>query len=251
MKTRNSKQMFVSTRRRLRPRNALHALLGGIRHMLLHTEPEKARRSVEPRFDPTPPHEAVRYRTRESRQPPYSHMKGMLFCYDKRMKGFAPIVILVILAGVLVAGAVFYYVANVVPRPHNDLTEIGYTQNSSTASIPPPTPPAVPVTMTLSSLDPPSGPVGTKVTIVGSGFSSEGNVIHFASGGNPSVSSIDGTHLTFQVPRTAGPCDFRGNFCMAPDQLIKPGSYSVYVSNANGRSNALVFKVTASLVSPR
>jgi len=166
------------------------------------------------------------------------------------MKGLAPIVIVVILAGVLVVGAVFYYVANLA-RPQNDATEIGYTQTSSTASIPPSTPPAVPVTMTLSSLDPSSGPVGTKVTIVGSGFSSEGNVIHFASGGNPSVSSIDGTHLTFQVPRTAGPCDFRGNLCMAADQLIKPGSYSVYVSNSNGRSNALVFKVTASLISPR
>ena len=159
------------------------------------------------------------------------------------MKGLALIPVLVIVAGLLVVGAVFYHIAN-VPVSYNDSTGIGYIKTSSTTSIPTSTSPAVPITITLSSLNPPNGPVGTKVTIVGSRFSSKGNVIHFASGGNPNVNSIDGIHLTFQVPRTAGPCDFRDNFCLAPDQLIKPGSYSVYVSNAKGRSNTLIFEVT-------
>lgn len=100
--------------------------------------------------------------------------------------------------------------------------------------------------VSIVSLSPLSGAVGTQVTITGKGFTATKNNIHFGVGGIASVNSADGTHLTVQVPQSVGPCDFIGAYsqeCAAPEQLITPGSYPVSVSNINGTSNSLSFVV--------
>lgn len=119
----------------------------------------------------------------------------------------------------------------------------------------------------ISSLTPSSGPVGTQVTITGTGFlptsgnmgsGTGGNTIQTTYQGMPvwlanNLNSSDGKALTFQIPDnliqpcpaglTAGPppwpaCD-PGVFPFAP------GVYSIFVSNANGTSNPQTFTVTS------
>jgi len=106
----------------------------------------------------------------------------------------------------------------------------------------------------LSSLSVNSGPVGTSVTITGSGFTATGNKVSFGNTGvqdspNYNLSSSNGQILVFTVPF--------GNFmscwtatpsCGAPAYQITAGAYNVSVSNASGTSNALSFTVTSTVV---
>src|SRR3989344_1381373 len=59
----------------------------------------------------------------------------------------------------------------------------------------------------------------------------------------PTVSSKDGMTLTYVIPYTIGICDFIGAGCAAAALLVMPGTYQVYVTNANGQSNSLTFTV--------
>lgn len=99
--------------------------------------------------------------------------------------------------------------------------------------------------LSISSLSPSSGPVGTKVTITGPGFTPTGNDIHFAEGGIRNVSSSNGTTLIFTVPDSISGCDFwtSGFACTQPVRLVTPGDYVVFVRNANGQSNSVNFTV--------
>jgi len=54
--------------------------------------------------------------------------------------------------------------------------------------------------VTLDSLTPTSGPTGTTVTVHGSGFTTTGNIIKFGNGYIKSLSSADGTTITFTIP---------------------------------------------------
>jgi hypothetical protein len=96
----------------------------------------------------------------------------------------------------------------------------------------------------LSYLSPAYGSVGTQVTLVGSGFSSD-NTIHFGAGGRQHVASADGTTLYFTIPSTVGPCDVvtSGNVCALYIQNVTPAAYSIYVSNGAGSSNTQTFMV--------
>ncbi|MCC7160298.1 IPT/TIG domain-containing protein [Candidatus Nomurabacteria bacterium] len=105
---------------------------------------------------------------------------------------------------------------------------------------------------TISYLSPTYGPVGTTVTITGSGFSATGNKIRFGNLGvenSPSynnLSSSDGTHLTFTVPYSNYyACWDSYPACMIAARMTAPGIYAVSVINSSGKvSNELSFAVT-------
>ncbi len=100
-----------------------------------------------------------------------------------------------------------------------------------------------PVSVNLVS--PLQGRVGTMVTLRGNGFTPYGNAIHFGNGGVVNVASTNsGTTLSFIIPTTVSPCDIVGSSCAAPSISVTPGTYGIYVSNANGQSNAYNFVVT-------
>ena len=99
----------------------------------------------------------------------------------------------------------------------------------------------------ISALTPSSGPIGSQVTIAGSGFAPTGNTVHFDVYTFPSVAAANnGTSLAFTVPPTV-----YYNYCpqnsMCPNFVINtaPGAHTVNVSNANGTSNSVTFTVTA------
>ncbi len=97
----------------------------------------------------------------------------------------------------------------------------------------------------ISTLSPSSGPVGTKVTITGRGFTSTGNTVslnNYKVTGN--VSSSNGTTLQFSVPATLAPDCGQGMMCPNYFLPVSPGSDNINVSNANGTSNSMAFTVT-------
>lgn len=111
--------------------------------------------------------------------------------------------------------------------------------------------------VTLVTLSPAAGPVGTRVTVRGTGFSPTGNTVTFTAvtvdgerPNEPSVipelASTDGTVITFEVlalwrPACSyaaqGPCPF----ARIP---TAPGTYRVTVTSAAGVSNDVTFTVT-------
>ncbi|QQG38279.1 MAG: peptidoglycan-binding protein [Candidatus Kaiserbacteria bacterium] len=98
--------------------------------------------------------------------------------------------------------------------------------------------------LTLTSLTPSSGPVGTPVTLTGTGFTGD-NTIHFGTGGVQHVTSASNTYLSLTIPAYISPCDLLnpGYACGAPLQSVVPGTYPVYVTNSNGATNILYFNV--------
>lgn len=103
--------------------------------------------------------------------------------------------------------------------------------------------------VSISSINPNSGILGSTVTLSGTGFTATGNKIQFGSLGsenNPqySVSSTDGKTLTFIVPGSNYySCWSSQPACQIPISLTQPGTYSVTVINANGTSNSIPFSV--------
>jgi len=100
----------------------------------------------------------------------------------------------------------------------------------------------------ITVLSPSSGPVGTLVTITGSGFTPTGNKVNFGLGTISKITFKNSATLSFIVPfevyreMSCPP----GAPCPAPPVFpISPGVYNVSVTNAGGTSNALPFKVTA------
>lgn len=144
----------------------------------------------------------------------------------KNYRGFAPILILLILAAAFVVGGGAGW----------------YTRVNSGA-------------VHISSLFPSSGPVIAVVTIHGSGFTATQNAVSFTKSQNAgsrkiiirNIDSIDGTTLRFIVPDQYNPCSNYQDFPCARGAFIgvPPGSYIVQVRNPNGTSNSLVFTVTS------
>ena len=101
----------------------------------------------------------------------------------------------------------------------------------------------------IYSMTPRSGPVGTLVTIDGTGFTND-NTIHFGSGVVPHVAmsgqNIGGVQkLTFIVPDALTPaCYYMSPRCLMPSRETSPGNYDVSVENTNGTSNGVTFTVT-------
>jgi hypothetical protein len=103
--------------------------------------------------------------------------------------------------------------------------------------------------VSISALNPSSGPVGTQVMITGAGFTSD-NTVRFGFGGAIHLpSSQNGTVIYFIIPNAVGPCSFVGNTsttrCMAPAMLVHSGTYPISVETAPSQSsNSMSFKVT-------
>ncbi|MBN1697458.1 MAG: IPT/TIG domain-containing protein [Spirochaetales bacterium] len=106
----------------------------------------------------------------------------------------------------------------------------------------------------ITSISPESGPVGTEVTITGTGFLSSGNVIYFRDAlmsmlyeARITASSPDGLKLLFDVPQAVNPeCYYSDPPCASPSRMVSDGVYLVYVVTSAGTSNMKEFTVSDS-----
>lgn len=106
----------------------------------------------------------------------------------------------------------------------------------------------------ITSIAPINGPVGTSVTVTGSGFTATGNKIRFGNLGTESDASYvfdssDKKTITFTVPARNYPVCAAGTTCPSPTP-IQPGNYSVSVINNYGTSNSMTFNLPSSASSP-
>jgi hypothetical protein len=119
---------------------------------------------------------------------------------------------------------------------------------------PKPTPTPTPITVKILSMNPLSGPIGTYINMTGSGFTSTGNTVHFGLSNNqpdamgtiyPNISSSNNA-IVFQVPAQDNPlCPVTAPYCPIRAPIpITPGTYNLFISNANGTSNIISFTVT-------
>lgn len=106
--------------------------------------------------------------------------------------------------------------------------------------------------LSIASINPTTGTTGTQVTISGSGFTATGNKVSFGSTGSDNsptynLNSSDGRILTFSVPSTNYyACQYSTPACYPALVMVQPGTYSIYVTNANGKSNSATFTITSS-----
>jgi hypothetical protein len=98
------------------------------------------------------------------------------------------------------------------------------------------------------SVSPPSGPVGTRITITGANFTAADNTLRFGGGfiqWLPASSGNGGQTIVFTlrpvISRVACPGAAR---CPAAAYSVQPGSNALSVQNANGISNTKTFTVT-------
>jgi hypothetical protein len=99
----------------------------------------------------------------------------------------------------------------------------------------------------LTTLEPAAGPVGSEVTIRGSGFSPTENAVYLGQGYVPHLRSADGTTLAFVVPASLEPaCRFATPPCRIPSIATPDGTFQVAVVNGNGMSNRAAFTVVPS-----
>lgn len=89
------------------------------------------------------------------------------------------------------------------------------------------------------------GTIGTKITILGRGFSTTGdNLVHFGGGVVDAQPSKNGLSLTFALPSAIQPsCEYTFPRCEIMATPLLPGKYKVWVSNSNGSSNFRFFTV--------
>lgn len=103
-------------------------------------------------------------------------------------------------------------------------------------------PPAYGSPVSINSLSPFSGTVGTSVTIFGSGFDPAFNTVYFGATPLPgNIPSFGGSTISFVVPSNASNCSGFGCYSFGN---TAPGTYQVYVMNARGTSNKLNFTIT-------
>ena len=99
--------------------------------------------------------------------------------------------------------------------------------------------------ISLSSVTPQSGRVGTQVVLQGSGFTTYDNTVHFGIGGTQHLISQNGSQIYFTIPAYLSPCDvMSGTYCATYAQQVTPGQYQIYVQNALGQTGQLTFTVT-------
>jgi hypothetical protein len=99
---------------------------------------------------------------------------------------------------------------------------------------------------TIISLSPSSGPVGTVITITGTGFLPNANQVYFG----PDIvlrsvaSSDQGKKITYKVTQLAKNCDPKNKPIQGGCGQSLPKPYAVSVQNSNGKSNEAIFTVT-------
>ena len=107
--------------------------------------------------------------------------------------------------------------------------------------------------LSISTISPDVAPIGTRVSITGTGFSATGNKIRFRKGAPPitegfaaDAPSGDGKTISFiMFSALCPPCSFTVPPCLAPCRELAPGGYQVSVTNANGISNSVRFLVSS------
>lgn len=99
--------------------------------------------------------------------------------------------------------------------------------------------------LSLSTLSPASGRVGSQVTLFGSGFTSFDNVVHFGVGGQRNVPSVsNGSAIYFTIPSSISPCDVILGTCNVGSVVVGPGTYPIFVTNSKGTTQTLTYTVT-------
>jgi hypothetical protein len=146
--------------------------------------------------------------------------------------------------------SVFTILTQLVQLLEQELQQLLAAQGGPTIPTIPPNPtmpmsPSIPPA--IASVSPISGPLGTTVTITGSGFETSANSDNDVMfDGNQPVAFVDGsqnngTCITFTLPMDPNYClTPTGHECPGP---ILAGTHSVTVETANGTSNALSFTV--------
>ncbi len=104
--------------------------------------------------------------------------------------------------------------------------------------------PSSTVSPAISQITPPASPVGTAVTITGSGFSPQGNTVKFGVGYIRNIDSADGTTLRFTVPDGLDLCADPKGLCPGAYPQVTPGVYAVAVITDGETSNSITFTVT-------
>ena len=107
------------------------------------------------------------------------------------------------------------------------------------------------IAATLTGITPNSGPVGTQITVIGTGFAFAGNQVLIGGNVAATVGSANGTSLIFAIPNTVpaycasgaqGSC---GTYALGNGN---PAAYTFTVNNGVGPSNALTLTVTGGYV---
>jgi len=100
--------------------------------------------------------------------------------------------------------------------------------------------------VSLSTVTPISGRVGSQVILQGNGFTTYDNTVHFGIGGTQHLVSQNGTQIYFTIPSYITPCDVNTYFaiCTQVAQQVTPGTYQMYVSNSLGQTTPITFTVT-------
>lgn len=97
----------------------------------------------------------------------------------------------------------------------------------------------------LDAISPTQGPVGTEVTLTGTGFGNN-NTIHLGQGVIYNIpSSNSGTRIKFLIPEYVSPYCRAGMYCIAIVYNVDPGDYDVRVETATSTSNKKTFTVTS------
>lgn len=167
-------------------------------------------------------------------------------------KGSTSLTLLSILFSVVVIGGIFYFVYSRPPV-------VGGPTTAPTSTTPITTPTPAPITHPVDSstptstipgkpyLTPSSGPVGTLVTIHGSGFAATGNTIEMrdlVGTGFKGVDSSDGATLSFVVPGDLGPNCNPDQACPDFLMLVTAGSYPISVITNSTTETIGTFTVT-------
>lgn len=133
---------------------------------------------------------------------------------------------------------------------HNGIPGTGYVGPLTRAKIQALSCGVVPPTSTLSitSMTPSSGPIGTIVTLTGYGFTPT-TTVKFGTGAitNTNISYINPTRLQFVIPDYMGQYCAPGMYCTALAMQVSPGVYPVAAVDLNTISNAVNFTVTSAL----
>jgi hypothetical protein len=98
---------------------------------------------------------------------------------------------------------------------------------------------------TISQITPTASPVGTAVTITGSGFAAQGNTVKFGRGYIRNVASADEMTLQFTVPDGLDLCAPDATTpCPQAYPKVTSGDYVVAVITGGKTSNSATFTVT-------
>lgn len=104
------------------------------------------------------------------------------------------------------------------------------------------TPTPVPTGVSIYSVSPVQGPIGTTITITGSGFTNDNTIMFDGMTAVRGVSAING-RLTFVVPEYLQPYCPPGAYCLLYVVQTMQRAYQLTVQNTNGTSNATTFTV--------